>query len=194
MNLPDWIPGDKKLYLFDVDGVFLKTEGTFSSRYEKRVGKPGLLKDFFEGVFNKCLIGKTDLKNEVENNLKDWGWEDGVDEFLKLWFEEEVSINEEIEKIIIELQKHNLPCYFVTNQEKYRTNYLKETFKLFSLVDGVFASSDLGVKKPDPLFYERVLDEIGYTGTPEEVFYVDDDEKNIIAGKDFGFTTLQYKI
>lgn len=193
MNLPDWIPKNKRLYLFDVDGVFLKTEGTFSNRYEKQVGKPNLLKDFFEGVFNECLVGDADLKEEVEKHLKDWGWEKDVDDFLKLWFEEGVSINEEVEQIIIELRKHNLPCCFVTNQEKYRTNYLKETFPLFSLMNRVFASSDLGVKKPDPLFYQKVLDEMDYNGSLEDVFYVDDDEKNIAVGKDFGFATLLYK-
>ncbi|SMC68546.1 haloacid dehalogenase superfamily, subfamily IA, variant 3 with third motif having DD or ED [Lentzea albidocapillata] len=49
-------------------------------------------------------------------------------------------------------------------------------------VDAVFNSSRLGVAKPDPAIYRRVLDELGYsTGV-----FCDDDAKNAAAAREAG--------
>ncbi len=192
--IPTWVPQDKSLYLFDIDGVYISTSEPFSARYERKVGKPGLLTTFFKGVFQDCLVGKADLKEEASKHLEEWGWKGNVESFLDGWFSEEANLNDEVAEVIKELRAQGKPCYLITNQEKYRTEYLMENLDLHNVADGVYSSSRLGVKKPNPRYYERVLEEIGYTGDKRDVFYIDDDMENIETGREIGFDTFYYKV
>jgi HAD superfamily hydrolase (TIGR01509 family) len=51
-------------------------------------------------------------------------------------------------------------------------------------VEGVHASHDLGVRKPDPAFYDRLLERIGHP--PAACLFVDDRERNCAAAEDAG--------
>lgn len=193
MNLPGWIPQDRALYLFDIDGVYISASEPFSIRYEREKARPGMMTTFFKGVFQNCLVGKADLKEEASKHLEEWGWEGNVDSFLDKWFSEESRPNPEIVTIVRELQKGGKEIYLVTNQEKYRARYLVHNLDLQSVADGVYSSSMLGVKKPNPRYYERVLEEIGYTGERKDVFYIDDDIENIETAKEMGFDAFYYR-
>ena len=193
MNVPQWIPRDKQLYLFDIDGVYISASEPFSTRYEREKNRPGMMTTFFRGIFQECLVGKADLKAEATKYLDDWGWEGNVDSFLDKWFSEEAKPNDEVVVIVQELRTAGKPVYLITNQEKYRTDYLVHNLDLKSVADGVYSSSMLGVKKPNPRYYERVLEEIGYQGYFSDVFYIDDDIENIETAKEMGFDTFYYR-
>jgi len=49
------------------------------------------------------------------------------------------------------------------------------------LFDRVFTSGDVGVRKPNPEFYQYVLQEIGLA--PEQVVFVDDKKENVLAAE-----------
>lgn len=55
---------------------------------------------------------------------------------------------------------------------------------LVGLFEEVLASHHLGVRKPDPAFYERLCDRIDRE--PDEVLFVDDREDNVEAAVDAG--------
>jgi len=55
---------------------------------------------------------------------------------------------------------------------------------LFSLFDQVYYSFELGLVKPDPAIYLRVLNEQGFQ--PEEVLFFDDNVANINSAKNLG--------
>lgn len=187
-----WVPQDKELYLFDIDGVLIKASEPFSTRYEREIGEPGLMTTFFTGVFQECLVGKADLKEEASKRLRDWKWDGDVDAFLDHWFSAESAISYEVVDIIKDLRSKDKICYLITNQEKYRTEYLTEKLDVDALVDGFYSSSTLGLKKPSKEFYMEVLKRIGYEGDVKDVFYVDDDMKNIDSAQEIGFDTFFY--
>jgi putative hydrolase of the HAD superfamily len=54
-------------------------------------------------------------------------------------------------------------------------DYVKEHFPIFSIFNEVFASCKMGLIKPDPIIYKRVLEALNVK--PEEVFYTDDREE-----------------
>jgi HAD superfamily hydrolase (TIGR01509 family) len=56
-----------------------------------------------------------------------------------------------------------------------------ETFGLDERVEGVWASHHLGARKPDPLFFERLVDRIGHE--PGSCLFVDDREDNCTAAE-----------
>ena len=188
-----WVPADKDMYLFDIDGVFLHSSTPFSERYEAKMGKPGLTTTFFKGVFQDCLIGNGDLREELQKRTDEWGWDGSVDDLLEYWFAGEANINEETVAIINELRSAGKPCYLLTNQEKYRTQYFTDQLGISTYVDGLLASNHLGVKKPDHEFYAKALTTIGFTGDVANVFYVDDDMENVTGAQEFGFDAFYYQ-
>lgn len=61
---------------------------------------------------------------------------------------------------------------------------LRERFGLDERFDGVWASCDLGVRKPDPAFYARLLDKVGRPAA--ECLFVDDRPVNVEAAAAVG--------
>ncbi len=183
-----------KAIIFDFDGVFVPAE-TFSARLENEYGiSRELLRPFFQGAFQKCLIGEADLKREMALVYRDWGWRGTLDELLSFWFVAEGSTDERFISLIKVLKSKNIFCYLATNQEKYRTEYLKNDLGLGKLFDKIFSSAYLNCKKPEKIFYEKVFASIGGGSSlkKEEIFFIDDDAKNIAGAADFGFQTFLY--
>jgi putative hydrolase of the HAD superfamily len=85
------------------------------------------MQEFFRGIFQECLIGNADLREILPSYLNEWGWKDGVDSYLKHWFDSENLPDHALIKRAQELRKSGIKCYVATNQEKYRLAYLRET-------------------------------------------------------------------
>jgi len=184
-----------KVVIFDNDGVVMKPIENFLDKLvkERDLDKSLVDKFFLERFFPLCMTGKADLKKELERELPLWGIEDSVEEILNQWFRFESKLNEEVIFIIRRLRDSGIKCFLATNNEKYRTNYLKKNLHYDDLFDGVFSSADLDCKKPDKLFYTKVFREIEKIGISlDKVYYVDDDLENVIAGTKFGFNSYNY--
>lgn len=181
-----------KALLLDVDGVVISRKNNFSVRLaeEYRV-PPDRILPFFENEFQQCIVGKADLKEELKKYLASWNWTGTVDELLEFWFASEAVKNEPLIEYVQELRKRGVACYLQTNNEKYRVRYLTETIGLVKLFDGVFASAELGYKKPEPKFWQAVLQKLAPL-TKEEIMVWDDDQENVASAKTFGFPAEFY--
>lgn len=179
--------------LFDVDGMVIKNrEAYFSKRLSQDYGvNLDKILPFFENEFQLCLIGRADLKEELEKYLKEWKWNKPVDDLLKYWFENERTVDLEIIESVKKLRSKGTKCYVHTNNEKYRTEYLWSTIGLRKYFDGVFSSTHVGYKKPEVQFWQSVCDLLGCLKT-EEILVWDDDPKNIQSAKNFGFQAELY--
>ncbi len=183
-----------RLAIFDADGV-VTTPKKFAENLEKDFGtKPEALLPFFKGPFQDALVGKADLKVVIQPYLKDWNWTKSVDEFLAYWFKAEDAVNDEVIETIEGLRAKGIKCYLATNQEKYRLEYMRETMKFKHVFNGVFSSADLGCKKPDPQFFDRLLKRIDPKREipRKEILFWDDTEANIKAAKDLGIQAYLY--
>jgi putative hydrolase of the HAD superfamily len=109
-----------KCILFDADGVVINSE-MLSVQYQKEhdVSNDDMI-PFFEGEFQNCIVGKTDLIELVKPWLPKWKWDGTVDEFLQFWFKAEHNVDERMVAVIRNLRKKGIKCYLATNQEKYR--------------------------------------------------------------------------
>lgn len=172
-----------KAILFDADGVVINTTERFSSYLEREYGiTTKTTAPFFQGVFQDCIVGKADLKEEVSKYLPKWGWKKSVDEFLQYWFESEHKIHEPMVKEIHKIRKQGIKCYLATNQEKYRTTYILENMGFESLFDGTFSSAEVGHKKDRDEYYQHILSQLAGV-TPEEILLWDDSMENIDKAK-----------
>jgi len=61
---------------------------------------------------------------------------------------------------------------------------------LGKVFDKIFSSAEIGLKKPQSEFFDRVMNEIGLE--KDDVQFWDDTEKNVLGAKEFGIDARQY--
>lgn len=174
--------------LFDIDGVLLKAPPRlFSAHVAEKYGLPeALIQRFFSGIFHQCLRGEIDIREALAPELPMWGYPGTVDDFLQEWFHEDFVLNEDLLQVVQQLNASGYTCHLATNQEKHRAAYLWERFKDHFV--GMFASSHLGAKKPDPEYFQKVREKL-----PEgEIYFWDDQPKNVEAAQEAGWKAFVY--
>src|SRR5680860_190278 len=183
-----------KAIIFDSDGVVTSSK-IFSEELEKDFGiSAKRLMPFFKSVFQKCLVGEADLKIELKNYIDEWGWRGSVDELADYWFKAEHEINERIVQKIKELKQNGIKCYLGTNQEQYRTDYMRKSMGFGDLFDAIYSSAEIGIKKPKQEFFNVVYKQINEDGKilKNEIMFWDDDSENVKSAKKFGFQANLY--
>lgn len=180
-----------KAIIFDTDGMVVITD-MFSVKYceEYKVPYENIF-PFFKNEFQPCLIGKADLKEQIKPYLEKWGWKKSAEDFLEYWFKAEHNIDQRVVEVIEKLKKSGVKCYLATNQEKYRTEYLRNQMGFDKIFDRIFSSAEIGYKKPQPEFFDKIIAEIGLNRG--DVQFWDDTEKNVQGAKDFGLDARHYK-
>lgn len=185
-----------KCILFDTDGVVVNSKEMFSERIsrENNIASEDIIPFFTEIFVSKCMVGKADLKKEIVPWLAKWKWKGTVDELLKYWFDAENNVDQQVVDFVKVQRKKGIKCFIITNQEKYRTDYLRKEMGFAKLFDGVFSSAELGCKKPAQEFYGQVFAELQKTFNldKEEIVYVDDDLSNVESGEKFGFKVIHF--
>ncbi|MDE2022128.1 MAG: HAD-IA family hydrolase [Patescibacteria group bacterium] len=177
-----------KVVIFDADGMIVHGD-RFSKRLEQQFGiSTEVTGPFFKNEFQLCLIGKADLREELARRIEGWGWKKSVDDLLDFWFGEEyTTIDSRFKPLIAKLKGNGIAVYLATNNEKYRTENLVVKRGLGTWVDGVFSSAHLGSKKPEPVFFQLIIDDIGVDKT--HVLFWDDDIENVEGARAFGIPT-----
>jgi len=61
----------------------------------------------------------------------------------------------------------------------------------YAIFDAVFASNKIGLSKPDPEFYRYILKNEGVN--PENTFFVDDTEVNVLSAERMGINATLFK-
>jgi len=180
-----------KCILFDGDGVFINSE-TFSHKYEKEAGlEPGAMQPFFQDKFPLCSVDKADLKEVIKPCLEEWNWNDGVDAFLQYWFESEFSINEELVEAIKGFRFKGILCCLVTNQEKYRTEFMKREMKANEIFDKMYVFCEIGFKKPSKGFFEYIIKDLNIQA--KKIAFFDDKQYMVDGGNHAGVSSFLYR-
>lgn len=184
--------GNRKVMLFDIDGVVIDNGGKYFSQVFSEEFKIPLktVMAFFNGEFQDCLIGKKDLRVELKPYLALWKWKMGVDGFLSYWFSTEEKVNKAVIALVEKVRDQNVKVCLVADQEKYRLAYLSATVGLSAYFDDYFISCDLGAKKKDKLFWEIALDFL--KADSEDVYYTDDGQQNLDIAQKVGIHTHLY--
>ncbi len=180
-----------KAVIFDIDGVLINGE-QFSTILER---DHGISKErtlpFFSGIFQDCLVGNADLKQELAIHLKEWGWDKTVEEFLHYWFTSEQNIDHDLIAFINALKKQGIHVYVATNQEKYRTDHLWNELGFSKIFRAMFSSAHLGHQKHEAKFFDKVMEQLDGVKKSEVILW-DDTQKNIDTAKAAGLHAEYY--
>lgn len=181
------------LLLFDVGGVLVQTmDESFRMKWENRLG--------IENGKLEPAVHDTPLFRQLENN--------------------EISINEFWQQITNELgiSQHEIEDFrrdfyagdqlneeLIEHIRQWRQSYqigiisnaaitLRETltyqFGIIDLFDRIIASSDVGVRKPDPRIYKAALEAFGVEAN--QSIFVDDLPPNIQGAEEVGIHGILY--
>jgi putative hydrolase of the HAD superfamily len=99
------------------------------------------------------------------------------------------SIDPEIIALIRQLKERSrVVCGTNTFDPHYDVHSRRGDYAIF---DAVFASNKIGLSKPDPEFYKYILK---YEGVdPEDSFFVDDTEVNVLSAERMGINAHLFK-
>ncbi len=173
--------------------MIIEREMRFSKRFSDEFNVPfEKILPFFQNEFQSCLIGKADLKTELQKHLKEWNWNKSTDELLKYWFGHEGNINKKMLSSVENLRKSGIKCFLNTQNEKYLVEYVFEKIGLKKYFDGIFFTCEIGYLKSQQEYWETIYKKLG-SPDKKSILCWDDEEKNIIAAREFGFSAELYK-
>lgn len=180
-----------KTFVFDADGVVCVGE-SFSAALEReyRISRERQV-PFFTGPFVECVLGRRDLKEALVPWVAEWGWERSIDDLLTFWFQRENVVCGEVLTCVRALRRRGHRCVVGTNQERHRTAYLRGEMRLAEEFDHVFASSELGVRKPDEAFFAQVREQLRCA--PSELCLIDDSAANVAGARTAGWNAIWYR-
>ncbi|HVM07416.1 MAG TPA: HAD-IA family hydrolase [Acidimicrobiales bacterium] len=182
--------------LWDFGGVLLSSPFEAFNRYEERTGLP---RDFIRGL--NATNPDTNAWAKFERN------EVGFDEFCDL-FEAEAEaaghrlvarevmplLAGELRPRMVEAVRRCKAAGFKTamltnNVVGFSNNEAPRHGGVLDLFDAIVESSKVGVRKPDPRFYELACEQLGIE--PREAVFLDDLGVNLKPAKALGMTTIK---
>lgn len=89
-----------------------------------------------------------------------------------------------------ELRRAHVPLYVLSNWSAETFPAARSRFPFLDWFDGVVISGDLGICKPDPRIYERLL--ARYRLTAGNTVFIDDAEPNVTAADRLGMIGLRF--
>lgn len=82
------------------------------------------------------------------------------------------------------------PTAIITNNVREFRDGWRALIPVDELIDKVFDSSELGIRKPDPAIYQRALFDMGGV-IPQRAVFLDDVEQNVASARDLGIHGIQ---
>lgn len=101
-------------------------------------------------------------------------------QFFRVLTTEYIRLYEGVISMLKRLRMQGKKIYLLSNAQRIFTEYEMRMLDVDRYFDGIMISSDYGVKKPDRIFYEFLLEK--YHLAPEECIMIGNDVKTDIAG------------
>lgn len=84
------------------------------------------------------------------------------------------------------MRTQGIRCYLATNQEKFRTAYIKNVM-FPNVFDGIFSSCEIGAIKPSKDYFQAILGKLKLDGImTDQIQYFDDNQTNVDAANLLG--------
>lgn len=173
--------------LWDADGVLQHTPIDFIGELVRMGGE-----DFPAAVFQaelRPLVGDGRFADSVAALVAQRGLQVPVDEVLGLW--RTVRPDPRALAVVRDVRAAGIACYLATNQQDMRVELMRDALGYEDIFDEQFYSAELGVAKPDPAYFTRILEAVGITD-PATAVFVDDNAANVAAAAGLGIRACRH--
>ena len=175
---------------FDVDGVLIHgmhANPLYVRRWDNEmradlgVDPSRFTEEFIFDIFVKQVVtGKMSVIEALERRLPGLGYKGSPMVFLNYWLEHESALNQDLLDGIARLKAvADIRLYIATNQEHIRAAWLWSHLRLADVFNDMFHSARVGVRKPDPAYFDFIHSKIGPQSEPPLFF---DDTPKVIDG------------
>ncbi|MFW5474351.1 HAD family hydrolase [Knoellia sp. CPCC 206450] len=176
--------------LWDADGVLQHPRHEWRPRLEDW-GGPGFAEALFAAEI-PALRGEEPFRESLARLLRERPEVTAsLDDLLGLW--EQVDGDPAAVDLVREVAESGVTCVLATNQQDHRKAFLRRTFGYDDVFSRSFYSCDLGAMKPEPAYFERVLEGLGIAledaGT---VGFVDDSLANVETARGLGIRAVHH--
>lgn len=188
-----------KHILCDVDGVVINgyhvdpsKRVSWSANLEKDFGikQSDMESVFFYGPFIQVMQGKMGLLEAVESVSDKLGYSGDAQTLIDYWFKKDSNVNEQFIGWVKSKDAANHRFSLATNQEHMRADYLWSKLGFSNHFDKIYYAAKIGFKKPDPLFFHHILDDLQVN--PADVYLIDDCPKNVATAKSLGINGIVF--
>lgn len=179
-----------RIVLFDVDGVLV--HGIHHNPERARRWDTTLMDDLgvdparfteefiFDVFVKKVVNGKMSVIDALERHLPGLGYKGSPMVFLDYWLKKDSTLNQELIEAIRQMRaKSDVRLCVATNQEHIRASWLWTGCRLSETFDDMFHSARVGVRKPDPAYFDFIDQRIGPQSEPPLFF---DDTPKVVEG------------
>lgn len=176
-----------EVLLWDADGVLQHPRHEWAPRLQAW-GGPGFAEALFAAEV-PALRGELPFRDCLSELLLDWPEVNAsVEDLLALW--EQVDLDNDAIVLVREIAASGVTCVLATNQQDHRKDFLRRTFGYDDLFARSFYSCDVGARKPEPAYFERVLETLDLPA--DQVGFVDDVEANVAAARQLGIRAVHH--
>ena len=137
------------------------------------------------------ITGKEDLRDRAESWSDSVGFSPGVDALLAYWFEKDSFPDPAMIAIMRDLTGRGFRQVIATNQEARRAAFIENEMGFATLVERVFASGRMGVRKPEAAFYNAVTGALG--AEAQDMLLIDDTLANVEQAGRSGWRTICFQ-
>ncbi len=185
-----------KLIIFDVGGILIEKIEE-KGMYQNIAKFIGISHEDYEAArkqyWSLATTGELSLKQFYEKVLKKHNVDKKAEDIVRKHLEEYEKIqrvrNPEIIRIIEDL-RINYEVVALTNTEIEMGEFNKQN-GLYQYYERAFLSTELHMKKPDAVIFQKVLDECNVTA--DEALFIDDKEENTEGARELGIPCILYE-
>jgi epoxide hydrolase-like predicted phosphatase len=185
---------DIKAVVWDLGGVLVRTGDREPRRaWERRLG---LEKDsldrlvFNSSVSRRATLGQADVQDIWDDLALRFGLTPEQAEDLRLDFWRGDQLDADLVGKIRELRTR-FKTGLITNAWRDARRSIQDLWHLDQVFDAILISAELGIAKPDPAIFHRLLDQ--WSLAPQTAVFIDDFLENIIAARNLGMEVIHFR-
>lgn len=184
-----------KAVLFDFGGIIYKHPKEVIPEVLARIyGQPtNTTIQEYKKYKNDYFMGNISTEKLITSLSSTFKSKKSIEEVKKLWlkyYSEFAKLSYEVLDIIKKLHE-NYKTYLFSNTTEMSNAHNSKT-GLYDYFDSLFLSYQMGMKKPNPDIYQKVVSSIGFK--PDECIFIDDDLTNLEPARQLGMTVITFNV
>jgi HAD superfamily hydrolase (TIGR01509 family) len=179
--------------LLDIDGVLQFPRPEFIEAIERDYrwsdGYLAFQRELFrDPEYLQTLVGEGDILAVAGRILPHHAEGLTASTFLNRWLSENIEPNQALLDLLPSLKVEQV--YLASNQEPIRGTHVERLYARYGWLSGAFLSYRVGHRKPNPDYFEHLLQTIGRR--PDACLFVDDAESCVAAAAKVGIPSVRF--